>query len=103
MFEKITKTRKEASKLTKEEWREYTKTVWHIANVTNANHPAVFPDEIPHRLIKLFSFVGEPFLDPFAGVGTTARVAVGLERRAVSVELSPEYAARINQVVQSSE
>jgi DNA modification methylase len=97
------KIAREASKLTKEEWREYTKTVWHIANVTNANHPAVFPDEIPHRLIKLFSFVGETVLDPFAGVGTTARVAVGLDRRAVSVELNPEYATLISQVVKSSE
>ncbi|MEA2447686.1 MAG: hypothetical protein QOK47_1323 [Actinomycetota bacterium] len=97
------KIAREASKLTKEEWREYTKTVWHIANVTNANHPAVFPDEIPHRLIKLFSFVGETVLDPFAGVGTTARVAVGLNRRAISVELNPEYAARINHTVQSPE
>lgn len=96
------KNLKEASKLSKEEWREYTKTVWHIANVSHARHPAVFPDEIPHRLIKLFSFVGEAVLDPFAGIGTTARVAVGLDRRAVSVELNPEYATLISETVQSA-
>lgn len=82
---------REASKLTKEEWREYTKTVWHIANVSNANHPAVFPVEIPRRLIKLFSFVGETVLDPFAGVGTTAEAAISLGRRAVSVDLNATY------------
>lgn len=89
---KLTKEIKEASKLTKEEWREYTKTVWHIANVSHPIHPAVFPSEIPRRLIKLFSFVGETILDPFAGVGTTAKVAVELGRHAVSVELSEVYA-----------
>ena len=48
---------KERSKLTKEEWREYTKTVWHIANTTHQEHPAVFPVEIPSRLVKLFSLL----------------------------------------------
>jgi site-specific DNA-methyltransferase (adenine-specific) len=91
----ITPAIKEASKLSKDEWREYTKTVWHIANVTHPKHPAVFPPEIPHRLIKLFSFVDETVLDPFAGVGTTAKVAVALDRRAISVEQNPEYAELI--------
>lgn len=86
---------KERSRLTKEEWREYTKTVWQIANVTDKVHPAVFPEEIPHRLIKMFSFVGETVLDPFAGSGTTARVAAGLERSAICVEQNPDYADRI--------
>lgn len=82
---------KEASKLTVDEWREYTKTVWHIANVTDPEHPAVFPVEIPRRLIKLFTFVGETVLDPFAGVGTTAAAAIQLGRHAVCVEQNGEY------------
>jgi len=82
---------KEASKLTVDEWREYTKTVWHIANVTDREHPAVFPIEIPHRLIKLFTFVGETVLDPFAGVGTTAAAAIQLGRRAICVEQNDDY------------
>lgn len=82
---------KERSKLTKEEWREYTKTVWHIANTTDSEHPAVFPREIPHRLVKLFSFVGETVLDPFAGVGTTALAAVELQRKAICVDQNANY------------
>ena len=78
MLGKLTKKQKERSKLTKEEWREYTKTVWHIANVSDSEHPAVFPIEIPRRLIKLFTFVDEPVLDPFAGSGTTAIAALKL-------------------------
>lgn len=96
-----TQEAREASKLTKEEWREYTKTVWHIANVTNDLHPAVFPREIPHRLVKLFSFVGETVLDPFAGIGTTSAAATELDRRAISVELNGEYAERIRETVPS--
>jgi DNA modification methylase len=82
---------KEKSKLTKEEWREYTKTVWHIANTTHQLHPAVFPVEIPRRLVKLFTFYGETVLDPFAGTGVTAQAAIPLGRKAVCVEQNPEY------------
>ncbi len=82
---------KERSRITKEEWREYTKTVWTIANTRRDDHPAVFPDEIPHRLIKLFSFYGETVLDPFAGTGTTARAAIPLGRRAACVDQNGDY------------
>jgi DNA modification methylase len=79
------------SQLTKEEWREYTKTVWKIANVGHKTHPAVFPTEIPHRLIKLFSFVGETVLDPFAGVGSTAVAALREQRRAVCIDQNRSF------------
>jgi len=82
---------KEKSKVTKEEWREYTKTVWHIANTSHGDHPAVFPREIPHRLIKMFSFYGESVLDPFAGSGTTAAAAIPIGRRAVCVDQNGNY------------
>src|SRR5438105_79912 len=91
----VTPRAKEESRLSKEEWREFTKTVWHIANVTDEQHPAVFAPEIPRRLIKLFSFCGEPVLDPFAGIGTTAKVALKLDRRAICVEQEPTYVERI--------
>lgn len=94
-MEPIPKTVKAKSVVTKDEWREYTKTVWHIANVSDPDHPAVFPLEIPHRLIKLFSFYGELVLDPFAGVGTTARAAIPLGRRVLCVDQNPKYIAAI--------
>jgi DNA modification methylase len=92
MIKPPTKAQKEKSKLTKEEWREYTKTVWQIANTSDPNHPAVFPVEIPRRLIKLFSFCGETVLDPFGGTGTTAIAAIELGRHGVCVEQNPDYA-----------
>lgn len=93
----ITKAVKEKSTVTKEEWREYTKTVWSIANVSNKDHPAVFPVEIPHRLIKLFSFWGETVLDPFAGTGSTAIAALKNGRNAVCVDQNADYVKLIKQ------
>lgn len=82
---------KEKSQLTKEEWREYTKTVWSIANVSHPVHPATFPVEIPKRLTKLFSFWGETVLDPFGGVGTTAVAALREGRRAISIDQNSAF------------
>lgn len=82
---------KELSQLTKEEWREYTKTVWSIANVSHDKHPATFPVEIPKRLTKLFSFWGETVLDPFGGVGSTAVAALREGRRAICIDQNPNF------------
>lgn len=88
---KINSQIKEQSKITKDEWREFTMTVWQIANTKHTGHPAIFPEEIPRRLIKLFTFVEEIVLDPFAGIGTTGKVALRLNRKAICVEQNPEY------------
>ena len=65
--------------------------MWHIANVSHDEHPAVFPLEIPHRLVKLFSWHGETVFDPFAGIGTPAAAAVPLGRKVICVEQSRKY------------
>ncbi len=92
---------KEESKLTKEEWKEFTKSVWQIANVSHEDHPAVFPQEIPHRLIKLFSMVGEVVLDPFCGTGTTGVAALNLKRHFVGADSSAAYVKIANRGVSS--
>lgn len=91
----VTKEQREASAITKEEWREYTKTVWSIANTSDPEHPAVFPPELPRRLVKMFSFVGETVVDPFGGTGTTGRVAAELGRHGVCVDQNPDYVQRM--------
>jgi DNA modification methylase len=91
----VTREQRDASLITKEEWREYTKTVWSIANTSDPDHPAVFPPEIPKRLIKLFSFVGEKIVDPFGGTGTTGKVAAELGREGICVEQSETYFDRM--------
>lgn len=91
----VSSEQRAASVLTKEEWREYTKTVWSIANTSDPDHPAVFPPEIPRRLVKLFSFVEEIVLDPFGGSGTTGVVAAELGRRGVCIDQNEDYVARM--------
>lgn len=70
----------------------YEKTnVWHISPARNKHHPAVFPIELAEKVIKYYSFVNDVILDPFAGIGTTAKAAIELGRRFVSIECSDEY------------
>lgn len=82
---------KERSRLTKEEWREFTKSVWAIPNTSDPNHPAVFPVEIARRLVRLFSFQDELVLDPFCGVGTTGLASLRNGRRFFGQDLSQKY------------
>lgn len=80
--------------LTREEFLEYAKGEWTIAPERRAKdlgHPAPFPEEIPHRLIKMLSWVGAKVLDPFVGSGTTAVVAKLLGRSCVGLDVSEEY------------
>ncbi|MEM3290565.1 MAG: site-specific DNA-methyltransferase, partial [Candidatus Micrarchaeaceae archaeon] len=70
-------------------------SVWEITNVLPVKGRieegiAAFPEEIPYRLIKLFSYVGETVLDPFMGSATTLKVAVELRRKAVGYEIDLE-------------
>jgi DNA modification methylase len=57
------------------------------------NHVAPFPYELPYRLIKAFSYVGETVLDPFVGSGTTLLAAADLRRNGIGYEINPEIAA----------
>ncbi|WP_456464530.1 DNA methyltransferase, partial [Persephonella sp.] len=61
------------------------------------DHQAMFPEELPRRIIKMFSFVGETVLDPFLGSGTTSKVALELGRNAIGYEINEEFLKIINQ------
>ena len=92
--EPVSKEIKEASKLTTKEWQDWAiNSLWDMqpARAKSENHPAPFPEELPRRLIKLYSFVGDTVLDPFIGTGTTAKVAIELGRRAIGYDNNPEY------------
>jgi DNA modification methylase len=73
--------------------KELANNIWHIAPVPprQYDHPCPFPEEIPYRLITLFSYPGDLVLDPFLGIGTTIKVAHHLGRRWVGYEIKPEY------------
>jgi excisionase family DNA binding protein len=95
-YEHLTKEQKEQSKLDKEFWISIKKSdVWVMkpeGSGDNRDHPAPFPYELPYRLIKAYSYVGETVLDPFLGSGTTLVVARDLGRNGIGYEINPEIA-----------
>ena len=81
------------STISKEEFLEFTKSVWTFAAepATKVGHPAPFPVELPYRLIQLYTFKGEIVLDPFMGSGQTAIAAVKTRRHYVGYDINEEY------------
>ena len=94
---------KAASRLTKAEWKEYFAGHWHFGGVRQAGHEAMFPEELPRRLIKMFSFVGDTVLDPFLGSGTTVKAALDLGRNAVGYEINPDFLEALPQKIGGSD
>lgn len=88
---KPTKEQKELSKMTADEWNTFFSGHWNFPGAKQNGHIAVFPEELPARLIKMFSFVGETVLDPFSGSGTTLLAAKKLIRNSVGYEINSEY------------
>lgn len=88
---KPTKQQKEESKMTAEEWNTFFAGHWNFAGARQTNHIAMFPEELPRRLIKMFSFHGENILDPFGGSGTTALAAKNLGRNSATFEINSEF------------
>jgi len=95
--QKLNKELKELSKLTKEEWNLYFQGHWHFNGVRQDDHIAMFPEELPKRLIKMFSFVGDTIVDPFVGSGTTSLAAKNLSRNSVGYEINPKFINTIKQ------
>lgn len=82
---------KKLSEMTKEEWNTYFASHWTFGGAKQDGHIAVFPEELPHRLIKMFSFAGETVFDPFMGSGTTALAARNLQRNSLGYEINPDF------------
>lgn len=88
---------KETSKLSKEEWKEFFSGHWNFAGERQIMHEAMFPEELPKRLIRMFTFVSDVVLDPFLGSGTTLRAAINLERNGIGYEINEAFLPIIKQ------
>lgn len=88
---RVSKEIKEKSKMTIEEWNQFFTGHWNIPGEKQDKHLAMFPEEVPRRLIKMFSFVNDTVLDPFLGSGTTSLAAKKLERNSIGYEIKPEF------------
>ncbi len=86
----VNKEIKEQSKLSKEEWNQYFSGHWNFAGERQDKHLAMFPEELPKRFIKMFSFVGDTVLDPFLGSGTTTLAATKLYRNSIGYEINED-------------
>lgn len=92
-YRKPTQEQREKSRLPKEDFHRFFRQIWDdIPGESTKDHPAPFPLKLAERLVRMFSFVGDVVLDPFAGTGTTLIAAARWGRRALGVELVPRYA-----------
>lgn len=95
---------KKQSVMSKEEWNKYFSSHWNFNGVKQMGHIAMFPEELPKRLIQMFSFVGETVFDPFLGSGTTSLAAKNLNRNSIGYEINGNYLSiikdklRVNQL-----
>jgi len=88
---KVSKEVKEQSKLLREEWNQYFTGHWNFPGEKQDKHLAMFPEELPKRLIMMFSFVGDTVLDPFLGSGTTSLAAKNLRRNSIGYEMNEDF------------
>jgi len=90
---------KKISKLSKEEWNQYFVGHWNFNGAKQDKHLAMYPEELPKRLIKMFSFAGDAILDPFLGSGTTTLASKNLNRNSIGYEINKEYLEIIKEKV----
>lgn len=84
------------SHISTDDYAKWYAPVWSdVTGQLRRDHPAPYPIEIPTRLIRMFSFVGDTVVDPFAGTGTTAVAAMATGRNSISVDIDPGYVDQI--------
>lgn len=96
---KPTQQQKELSKLSKEEWKEYFSSHWYFNGIKQTGHIAMFPEELPKRLIKMYSYVDETVFDPFAGSGTTLLASKNSGRNSIGYEINKEFEPLIREKI----
>jgi modification methylase len=94
---KVNRDIKSKSEMTTKEWNTYFNGHWNFAGEKQNGHLAMFPEELPKRLIKMFSFVSDTVIDPFLGSGTTTLAARNLSRNSIGYEINSDYESLIRQ------
>lgn len=84
--------------ITRDEFLEYTIGIWSLnpAKKSKVGHPAPFPEDLPYRCMKMYSYKNDLVVDPFSGSGTTQRIAKKLSRRFIGFDISSEYVEMAN-------
>src|SRR5262249_52380581 len=101
-YRKPTDEQRERSRISKEHHAAWFRSFWaDVPGASTRNHPAPFPLELATRLVRMFSFVGDTVLDPFAGTGTTVIAAAQHERPAIGVEIDAAYLRSAQQRIET--
>ncbi len=91
-YRQPTEEQKRLSHIPTEEYMKLFASAWtDVTGQLRTTHPAPYPVEVPRRLIRMFSFVGDIVLDPFGGTGSTAIAAMETGRNSISMEIDPDY------------
>ena len=91
-YRKPTPEQERLSFIATDEYAKLFSPIWtDVTGQLRKDHPAPYPVEIPRRLIRMFSFVGDTVVDPFAGTGTTTLAAIETGRNSIAVEVDPDY------------
>lgn len=102
-YRQPTEEQRRLSRLSKEEHAQWFRQIWtDVPGASTRSHPAPFPEELAYRLVRMFSFVGDTVLDPFAGTGTTLVAALGADRNGIGVECDEQYAALAKRRIEAS-
>ena len=91
-YRKPTDEQRKQSRIGKEDFNKWFQQFWNLSGASTKEHPAPFPLELAHRLVRMFSFVGDTILDPFLGTGTTMVAAMKCGRNSIGIEIEPKYA-----------
>ena len=97
---KPTPRQKDLSIISKEDWNLYFSGHWYFAGAKQEGHMAMFPEELPARLIRMFAFAEDTVLDPFLGSGTTSLAARNLGRHSIGYEINEGFIPTIKKKLQ---
>jgi len=90
-YRQPTEEQRRLSRIPKQEFQAWCQQTWTLTGASTREHPAPYPLELASRLVKMFSFVGDTVLDPFAGSGTTLLAAAKSQRNSIGTEIDPAY------------
>lgn len=90
-YRQPTEEQRRLSRIKKEEYGKWFQQFWNLSGASTKEHPAPFPFELAHRLVRMFSFWGDTVLDPFSGTGTTMAAAMRCDRNSIGIEIDGGY------------
>jgi modification methylase len=102
-YRKPTAAQERLSFIPTDDYAKWFAPIWSdVTGQQRRDHPAPYPLEIPRRLIRMFSFVGDTVVDPFAGTGTTLLAAIENGRNSIGVEIEPTYVKLVQEKLATS-